>query len=557
MVIKHHYEEWGQTVMLKVFLVEDEYVVREGIKNNIDWAGHGYDFVGEAGDGELAFPMIEKLRPDIVITDIRMPFMDGLELSRLLREKMPETEIIILSGFEEFEYAKEAIKLGIAQYLTKPIKGDDLLKEVDIISERLNKRKQEENLRNKYQREMLENTLTDRRALFTYLVSGGKSMQELYSMASKLEMDLSSMWYNLMLVKVKSINHEIEEYSPSSVRASRVIGDLLDDEHLLVFDRNLEGAAVIIKADSEAELNQIEDTVIEKFVDVMNGFGHLRYFGGLGEPVNRLSELPGCFDKASKAFAHRYLSDECRFLKYEELKTSEQLSKSNVNFTDVDPHQVDKNKIIGFLKQADEDETGFFVDEFITGIGSSALDSAIFRQYILMDVYFGVCMFAESLGFDKECVKVPPVGSNGNISKADIREYFISIIREMIQKRDSKATSKYGEIIDEACLYIFKNYAKEDLSLNELALHVNLSPNHLSMIFSQQIGQSFIKFLTDFRMEKAKELLRCSSKRSSEIGLEVGYKDPHYFSYIFKKTQGVTPTQFREGKTDIEDDEQD
>ena len=174
MVIKHHYEEWGQTVMLKVFLVEDEYVVREGIKNNIDWAGHGYDFVGEAGDGELAFPMIEKLRPDIVITDIRMPFMDGLELSRLLREKMPETEIIILSGFEEFEYAKEAIKLGIAQYLTKPIKGDDLLKEVDIISEKLNKRKQEENLRNKYQREMLENTLTDRRALFTYLVSGGQ-----------------------------------------------------------------------------------------------------------------------------------------------------------------------------------------------------------------------------------------------------------------------------------------------------------------------------------------------------------------------------------------------
>ena len=84
--------------MLKVFLVEDEFVIREGIKNNIDWKAHGYEFCGEAGDGELAYPMIQKLRPDIVITDIRMPFMDGLELSRLIRKELPDTEIIILSG---------------------------------------------------------------------------------------------------------------------------------------------------------------------------------------------------------------------------------------------------------------------------------------------------------------------------------------------------------------------------------------------------------------------------------------------------------------------------
>ena len=99
--------------MIKVFLVEDEYVIREGIKKNIDWQAHGYEFCGEAGDGELAFPMIQEIRPDIVITDIRMPFMDGLALSRLIKKEFPETEIIILSGYEEFEYAKEGIKIGV------------------------------------------------------------------------------------------------------------------------------------------------------------------------------------------------------------------------------------------------------------------------------------------------------------------------------------------------------------------------------------------------------------------------------------------------------------
>ena len=107
--------------MLKVFLAEDEIVMREGIKNNIDWQGEGFEFVGDAGDGELAYPIIQKTRPDILITDIKMPFMDGLELSRLVKHELPETKIILLSGYDEFQYAKEAIDIGITDYLVKPV----------------------------------------------------------------------------------------------------------------------------------------------------------------------------------------------------------------------------------------------------------------------------------------------------------------------------------------------------------------------------------------------------------------------------------------------------
>ena len=104
--------------MLKVFLVEDEYVVREGIKNNVDWTSHGFEFCGEAGDGELAYSMIQKIKPDIVITDIKMPFMDGLTLSRMIKEAFPWIEIILLTGYEDFSFAREAIKIGPLAHLT-------------------------------------------------------------------------------------------------------------------------------------------------------------------------------------------------------------------------------------------------------------------------------------------------------------------------------------------------------------------------------------------------------------------------------------------------------
>ena len=130
--------------MIKVFLVEDEVIIRNGIKNNIPWEEEGFVFAGEASDGELAWPLIKKCCPDILITDIRMPFMDGLELSKLIKKEMPWIEIIILTGFEEFAYAKEAIRLGVAEYLSKPISGEELLKELDQLAQRIAQKKQEQ-----------------------------------------------------------------------------------------------------------------------------------------------------------------------------------------------------------------------------------------------------------------------------------------------------------------------------------------------------------------------------------------------------------------------------
>ena len=172
--------------MLKVFLVEDEFVVREGIKNNIDWSGHGYDFCGEAGDGEVAYSMIQKLKPDIVITDIKMPFMDGITLSRMIKSEFPWIEIIILTGYEDFQFAREAIKIGVSCYLLKPVNGESIMKEVDALSEKIREKKAEREAAKRYEEEMRERTELDKRDFFNTLIKGGKNTTELFAESKKL-----------------------------------------------------------------------------------------------------------------------------------------------------------------------------------------------------------------------------------------------------------------------------------------------------------------------------------------------------------------------------------
>ena len=533
--------------MLKVFLVEDEFVVREGIKNNVDWKSHGYDFCGEASDGELAFPMIQKLKPDIVITDIRMPFMDGLALSKLIKKEMPWIEIIILSGFEEFEYAKEGIKIGIAQYLLKPISGEDLLKEVDTVAEKIIEKQKESEIREKYLREMEENFLKERKDLFQYLVTGSKSAAELLEMADKLNIDLSSMWYNIVLMVTKSNHHAQNEYSNSLVEIEEKLKEI-DDDHILIFDRNLEGKAFLFKADSKEELEIIQKDYMAKIVNILKGYENVRYFGGIGLPVNRLRELPVSFESASHAFAHRYLVSESLILNGEEMRQREYLKKEEFDLSNVNPKQIDRNKIKEFLKVGDKEEVIYFVEEFFRDLGSSVMKSNMFRQYITMDVYFCVVDFLEGLQIQREEIEPFDITSGILQTQESAMEYVTCIVKKALELREKTASNRYGDVVDEVMRYIEENYADEELSLNVLASHVNFSPNHLSMIFSQQTGQTFIKYLTDFRMNKAKELLRCTGKKSSVISMEVGYKDPHYFSYLFKKTQGMTPTQYRGGK---------
>ena len=534
--------------MYRIFLVEDEVVIRKGIVNSIPWEREGLNLVGEASDGEVAYPLIMKEKPDILLTDIRMPFMDGLELCRLVKKDLPQIKIIILSGFNEFDYAKTAIQLGVTDYLLKPINSTQLLEAIHKVTDQIEREQELSKLMERYRLEQEETAIRDRNRLFQELVSGNRPVQELLELSGELSIPLSSAWYNIVLLKATSIHHAADEYSPSVVAVDKIVTEQADQLHCMIFDRGLEGKALLFQADSEEELVRLQSEMLDEIVRMLKAYPQIRYFGGIGQPVSRISALPESFRKAGKGFAHRFFVEENMIVDSDRLFLGHmETASEEIDLSHIKSSQIDRDGIKSFLRVGDQKEAGYFVEEFFQEINASAMRSGLFRQYIVMDSYFCVADFMEEIGAPRECIEQPDPASGVFQNEEMAQRYVIRIMEEAVRQRETVSGNRYRDVVAEALAYIAENYANEDLTLNMIASHVNFSPNHFSMIFSQQTGQTFIRYLTDYRMNKARELLKCTSKKSSEISAEVGYKDSHYFSYLFKKTQGMTPTQYRGG----------
>lgn len=536
--------------MVKVFLVEDEIVMREGIKNNIKWEKEGLEFVGEASDGELALPMIREKEPDIVITDIKMPFMDGIQLSRLVKSEMPHIKIIILSGYDEFSYAKEAIGIGVTDYLLKPISSMKLLEEVKKVAKEVEEENRQSALLQQFQREMLENRQLERQQLFYQIISNKISVSEMIDCAKRLDIHLLSSAYNIILFQMKLGEKEIEAYSEDLVKVGKEISVFFEgNKEIDAFERGVEGWVFLVKGLSEENVSKNVQDCISTLRGKIKDYPQIYYFGGVGKIATRLSILPECFEQANRAFSYRYMEKNNQILFYENIHTNNLFEGSDLDIKSLDVGKIDRKIFTNFLKYGLKEEITYFIEDYFMGLGKNNISSLFFRQYITMDMYFATLAFIEELGYSTDII-IEHCGDFREMANVlncveSTKSYLTRIIMVAIGLRDNASVKKYSLILEEAKDYIGNNYHKEDISLNTVAASVNVSPSHFSTIFSQEVGNTFIEFLTKVRMEKAKELLMCSNLKSAEIGYAVGYKDSHYFSYLFKKTQDCTPKEFR------------
>lgn len=535
---------------IKVFLVEDEMVIRRGIKNSIDWEKEGYIFCGEASDGELAYPMIIKEKPDILITDIRMPFMDGLELCKLVKKELPNIKILILSGYDEFDYAKEAIRLGVTEYLLKPISSGKLLEALNGVSESIRREKEDKDLVRKYMEEMRENTEHEKQKFFEQMIAGNLSMADALETGKKYEMNLSAGMYNLLLFRF-TLGEENRKSGELLGEAEYAIEKLTERlEYVFEFQRGVEGWAFLLMADNEEQMSERVKELSKDLEEIMKNYSTIAYFGGIGQPVARLRELEESFREAERALAARFTMELNRIISVEDIRMAQNVDTlDDIEITSFGEIEKTRTMLEKFLNNGAEDEIDEFVDVYINELPEENLKSVLMRQYIIMDAYIVMMSFCEKIeGIEGEMQAQSEELKNSMKTiqtLEEIKNYIRMLLKKIIGVRDTISGRRYSDIIEIAKDQIRKTYMSDEISLNTIAAEVGMSPSYFSSIFSKEMGKTFVEYLTEIRMGRAKELLMCSSMKTSEIGYEVGYKDPHYFSYIFKKTQNCTPKEFR------------
>lgn len=532
--------------MIKVFLAEDEMLIRRGIKNSIDWAKHGYEFVGEASDGELAYPMILKARPDILITDIRMPFVDGLELSKMVKQALPDTHILILSGYNEFEYAKEAIHIGISEYLLKPVNAARLLEVLGAMTKKIEQEREDQQLKERYLSEMQENVEVGKTRFFMELISGRMTMSQVLEMAKSLRLDIGAAAYNMMLFRV-SMNINAYESQEQAMQVFAEIESLPNElTGVICFRIGAEGWVFLVSAAAREKVEEGMILLRERLQALMEKYSDIEYFGGIGKAAARLSELGASYDEAGKVFASRFISAPRQILSPGDLKgvDEDHFDNEDLDISSLADLEQKRELLERFLANGTIEEIDSFTEIFTEDLTDDKLRSALMRQYITMDVYITVSSYCERLGENHAAAAENVLQKI--ISRDDFRRFMKDLLALAIEQRNRIKGTRYSDILGEAKRYIARNYMSEDISLNQVAASVNMSPSYFSTVFSREAGKTFVEYLTEIRMNKAKELLMSSSLKTLEIGFEVGYKDPHYFSYIFKKTQNCTPKDFRQ-----------
>nr|WP_295266210.1 response regulator [uncultured Blautia sp.] len=545
--------------MLKIFLAEDEVIVRETIKRMIPWEELGFELVGEAADGEMALPLLIRQKPDLLITDIKMPFMDGLTLAKLAKKELPELKIVILSGYDDFNYAKQAISIGVEDYLLKPITKNALIERISEIRSRYEHEKTQKEYYEKFQREMQAYEKNSSRDFFEALVCGSMDMMEVYKKAEKLGLDIVAEAYNILIFTMNSeedFSGQKEGYSEWEAESLEMLEDFFSDNtSAMLFRCNIFSYGVLIKGQKES-IEKTTKEYVEKIQGILNRKESKReWFLAVGQSVERLSQIKKSYHTASRAFSQRYLYGE-NILYYDEMELMEHRSgqadtNDNAYLKKVDVNALNPAILQKFLSNGLQEEIENFVKDYFYAIGQEPMESLVFRNYVILNVRFSVITFLKGLGCDTEGMEPENTEeilaeSGKNIESAIT--YAKKMISQAITIRDQNSGNKNRSILKTAVDFIDEHYMDEDISLNTAANVANVSSNHFSALFSQNMGQTFIEYLTTLRMNKAKELLRCTGMRSSEIAGEVGYKDAHYFSYLFKKTQGMTPSEYRKAR---------
>ena len=339
--------------LYKVVLVEDEIVTREGIRDNVNWNAHGFQFSGDAADGEMALSLLETTHPDVLITDIKMPFMDGLQLCKIVRERMPWIKIVILSGHDEFEYAHEAIKLGVKEYLLKPITVENLHKLLDKMGKLLETEREEQQRLRQLQDQVEENQAILRERFLLKLVIGAVNSAEAIEESKALGLDLVARYYLVALIKVdladRSEQFDYDEYIQVQKIVSRVVGNNPD---VFLLQKDWQEFVLLIKGNTSEYLEEERDLIIGNIRRQVNETRYQMTIGR-GTPKSRIVFIYQSFIESLESLQNASNENEV---------SSEKVDKTLLL-------KLDSSAVENYLKSGIKEEVGPFIDQVYSTLG--------------------------------------------------------------------------------------------------------------------------------------------------------------------------------------------
>ncbi|WP_379134515.1 response regulator [Paenibacillus sp. sgz500958] len=513
--------------MKKVMLIDDEILIRESIRECIDWEKEGFLYCGDASDGELALPLIEQWVPDILITDIKMPFMDGLELSAIVRQQLPHTKIIILSGHDDFQYAQTALRLGVEDYCLKPVSSSDLIQLLHMASEKIDE-EQRLKRKNTYTREQLVSDLCGG------LISTGAAIEA----AAQLGLQIMAPYYAVAIFGLPfSDSFPMERDTGVSLAAERWLAERLEGlPDSLLCKRSRTETILLLKGFDSAQLSETLEALSTSIHKELKAAFGIDLSISLGSPQERLQGVHASYLEAEEDKMWKKMSKQNRAALWE---ASYDPSSENI--------LLDRNKLIHFLKVGTPKEAQDFIRDFAADLRSMNWGS-MYAYYLINDITLEMVHTAKQSFHAGES----PADLINELQHA-IRQItgfqecldYLNVLLERLWKWRYEGSDKYSGLIDQVKQHIRENYDNDQLSLYEISQQIGVSSSHLSKIFSQETGQTMTEFLTATRIGKAKELLKTTRYKTFEIAFRVGYNDQHYFSNLFKKVTGMTPMEYR------------
>jgi len=522
----------------RIFLVDDEIVIRENIRNCINWTQEGFIYCGDASDGEMALPLIEELKPDILITDIKMPFMNGLELSAIVRKQLPETKIILISGHDEFDYVRQALRIGVEDYCLKPVGSAELIRLLREVAEKIDREAEFKRRIEQLARNLSDREHQSREQLISNLCGGLISSAEALETAAALQIPLIARFYAVILTDIRTSGaaHEDMPVHPVSAAESAIQSILSQHAEYLTARRSRTENIWVLKSDCRERLEELCSGFGDAIHSVESRYG-LSIAYGIGSIQHRLHGVHTSFIEAEEDKHWRKITRQHR----------DTLLNMTTGSTQPEAF-LSRDEFLDYLILGSRDQAEFHIRKLAEGLSKIEWPSSLYGYYALTDLTFAVLNKARQLYRTAERIEESVDSLRQLIQSIQSWEdacRYLMRLAELFWKWRSEAAGPYGELIAQVKSFVLQHYSQVDLSLQDAANHVNVSPSHLSKIFSQETGQTFIDFLMKTRIRKAMELLINTNAKSYEIAYQVGYHDPSYFSNLFKRVTGMTIREFR------------